>query len=86
MMPINIIDVLTAATPIVASVANIVTSNKKSDNAQEINTTKQPNNTININITNHFYTNCEQDSYKVAKTVEEQVKNSVIESGIRYLL
>lgn len=86
-MPVNIIDVLTAAAPIVASVANIATSNKKSDTNQGIIPEKQqPNTTININITNHFYTNSNQDSIKVAKTVEDQVKNSVIESGIRYLL
>lgn len=84
-MPINIIDVLTAATPIVASVASIVAGNKKPDNKQEetFPVKQQPN--INITITNHFYTNSTRDSIQASKIIEEQIKDSLLEPGIRYI-
>lgn len=91
--PINIIDVLAAATPIVASVASIVTSNKKpvedKNKTEDINTDKkdtQPPN-INITINNHFYTIPKQEDIIVAaQKNEEQIVDSIISSGNRYLL
>ena len=83
MIPFNIIDVLTAATPIVASVATMVTNKDKPEEKE--NKEKQPT-TININITNHFYVNSDEDAIHAANVIEKNIKVSMLQSGIRYII
>lgn len=93
MTPISIIEVLTAATPIVASLASIANSNKPVDkNESKSNTEvcnikeKQPRN-INITINNHFYTNpSEKDVIICAEKNQEQIADLISSSENRYIL
>ena len=71
MTPMDIVNVLTAATPIVASVATIAKNNNR--NIQPAN--------INITINNHFYTNSNYESMMKASQIQNEVINGIASKG-----
>lgn len=74
---INIVEVLTAAAPIVASIMN---KNK----VEVVDATKEERKAPNINITinNHFHVSSEKDLIDASGKVQEQI----IDGTTRYLL
>ena len=81
MTPIDIVNVLTAATPIVASVASIAKNNAENNERQNI----QPTN-INITINNHFYNNSEYEAVMKASKLQNDVIGGITSSGPRFSL
>lgn len=73
MSPIDIVNVLSAATPIVASITTAVKQNAE---IQEKKNTPPTN--INITINNHFYNNSEFEALMKAS----QLQNKVIEEAV----
>lgn len=80
MTPLDIVNVLTAAAPIVATVAS---ATKKSENIERKDKEEK---TINVTINNNFYTNSESQAMEAASKVQEQVISSLNSSGPRYML
>ena len=81
MTPIDIVNVLTAATPIVASVASIAKNNAENNERKNI----QPTN-INITINNHFYNNSEYEAVMKASKLQNDVIGGITSSGPRFSL
>lgn len=81
MTPIDIVNVLTAATPIVASMASIAKENSEMKARNNI----QPAN-INITIHNHFYNNSEYEALMKASKLQNEVVGNVASSGSRFSL
>lgn len=77
--PVDLATVLTAAAPIVASLAAIA---NKSENADK----KEKEKPISVTINNTFYTNSERDAEIVAEKIHEQLTKGVYYSDIRYML
>ena len=80
--PIDIVKVLTAAAPIVASVASMVNANKSENIKKEEN--KEPK--INVTINNNFYTNSEKEAVVAATQVQKQVIDGTSATNTRYLI
>ena len=74
----DITKILTAAAPIVASIVAICNKSENNDRKDK----SEPSVIIN----NTFYTNSEQDAYRAAKIIKEQVANSAYYSETRYML
>lgn len=83
MNPSDIATILTAAAPIVASIASSVSANNKSEESQKGGTSEK---SVNVTINNHFYTNSEQDAIRAATQIQNQVVSSVVPYGRRYEL
>ena len=80
--PFDIVKVLTAAAPIVASVTSMVNGNKPENIKREDN--KEPK--INVTIYNNFYTNSEKEAVSAATQVQKQVVEGISATNTRYLL
>jgi hypothetical protein len=78
MMPIDIVNVLTAAAPIVASVASIANS-KLPENIERKDT--KPVNNISITI-NNFYVNKDQNA---PNNTQQQILDA-LQTGSRYII
>ena len=83
MTPLDIVNVLTAAAPIVATVASIA---NKPEQIVEVRK-EQPNITNNISVTynNYFYTSSPQEAMGLASQMQRQMPN-FIPSENRYSL
>ena len=81
MSPIDIVNVLTAATPIVASVASIAKENSDNRMRKDI----QPTN-INITINNHFYNNSEMEALMKSANLENNVISCIVDHEQRFRL
>lgn len=81
MTPIDIVNVLTAATPIVASVASIAKNNAENEKKNET----QPTN-INITINNHFYNNSEREAMMNASRMQNEVIGAIASNETRFRL
>ena len=81
MMPVNIVDVLTAAAPIVATLATV--ANKKSENN---NGKDSPKTNVSVTINNNFYTKSQEEAVAAASTIQKQMVDSFSSSGNRYIL
>lgn len=97
MMPLNIIDVLAAATPIVASVASALTSkNNKTESNSNVVTpvtvtreySKPQPKEVNITINNHFHVHSQREAVAVATEITDQMFNSTgkLLSDTRYII
>ena len=73
--PFDIVKILTAAAPIVASITSM--SNKSETN-------NKPSTEVTIN--NNFYVNSEKDATKIANTINDQLLESIKSSGTRYMI
>ena len=80
MAPLDIIQVLTAAAPIAASVASIVSGDK----SERIETCSRPS--INVTINNNFYISSKEEALSAANRIQDQAIDSVINSGSRYII
>ena len=83
MSPIDIVRVLTAAAPIVASVASV--ANKAENIEKERKDTPCITNNISITTNNYFYTKPGIDDINIANKMQSDLLNS-ISSGTRYTL
>ena len=77
--PVDLATVLTAAAPIVASIAAIAS---KSENTNK----KEKEKPISVTINNTFYTNSEREAEIAAEKINEQLTRGVYYSDIRYKL
>ena len=75
---INLVEVLTAAAPIVASVMN----KNKVEVIDKTNEERKSTPNINITINNHFHVTSEKDIIDASQKVQEQI----IDSTTRYLI
>ena len=75
----DIINILTAATPFVASLTPIF---KASENKEK----KEKQEPISVTINNNFYTNSEKDAVSAAQEINNQVVGNMYRSGTRYTL
>ena len=78
--PFDIVNILTAATPIVVSMFTGHPENKKKEDSKEYNS--EPKVVIN----NNFYTRTEEEAIKAASKVNEDFVNFVKNSSNRYTL
>lgn len=88
MSPYAIVKVLSAAAPIVASVASVANSNKPSEVVVEKKdppVTKNHTNNITINIVNNFNVSSTNEASDLANRMQGQLMNA-ISSGTRYTL
>lgn len=81
MSPIDIVNVLSAATPIVASITTAVKQNAE---AEEKKNTPPTN--INITINNHFYNNSESEALMKAAKLQNKIIEEVACSTPRFKL
>lgn len=81
MSPIDIVNVLSAATPIVASITTAVKQNAEAE--EKKNT---PPTTINITINNHFYNNSEFEAMMKASKLQNKVIEEVVCKEPRFSL
>lgn len=81
MTPIDIVNVLTAATPIVASVASIAKKGAEAYEKKNIQPTS-----INITINNHFYNNSEYEAVMKASKMQNDAITSIASNGPRFTL
>lgn len=86
MTPFDIVKVLTAAAPIAASVASIVNNSdcdekpeKKVEQEKQVVT-----NTINISVTNNFFTKPDADTLQIATEAQSNVLDKVGIAAKRY--
>lgn len=87
MVPVNTIDIvkiLTAATPIVASITNMVAKSKPEE--ERIVSTKPAN--ISVTINNNFYSNSERENSLAFERSQnantDQIVNAILSSQTRY--
>lgn len=81
MNPSDIATILTAAAPIVASIASGISANNKSEEPQRV----IPERTVNVTINNHFYGDKpELEAKKVADQIQNQVVSTINGSDTRY--
>ena len=83
MTPLDIVEVLTAAAPIVASVTNNMTSKNKCGN---IDRKENPVMNISITINNNFYTKSNEEALTAAAKIQEQVMGGIASSNNHYIL
>lgn len=81
--PIDIVKVLTAAAPIVASLASIANKpeNKNTEKKEDKDDKK-----INVNMYNTFYVKSEKDAERVASEISNQLIRGVSYSENRHML
>ena len=79
--PVDLAKVLTAAAPIVASIAAIANKSESIDKNE-----KEREKPISVTINNTFYTNSQRDAEMVAEKINEQLTKGVYYSDIRYKL
>ena len=79
MNPGDIVSILTAAAPIVASIASGVNANNNRPAETQRGNTER---TINVTINNNFYTS-ESDAYRTASQIQNQVVGSIYDSVSR---
>lgn len=85
MIPFDIVKVLTAAAPIVASVSNIIRDYDDSQSTPEVEVVrveneKQPTpvtNSINIIVTNNFYAKPDPETLKAATDSQSELLNKL---------
>lgn len=82
MTPLDIIEVLTAATPIVASVTNMASKNKSENNDRKEN----PAMNISITINNNFYTSSEREAMMAASKLQDQLLSGIAAANNRYIV
>ena len=78
MVPLNFVDVLTAAAPIVASLASIANKNKPEVEGKQ--------KTISVTINNNFYTNSVKEAEVVASNLHDDMIKTIATAGNRYVL
>jgi hypothetical protein len=83
MAPIDLVKVLTAAAPIVASLATIA---NKSENTEKKENKEDNEKRVNVNIYNTFYTHSEKDAEMAAATISKQLIRGVTYSDNHYSL
>lgn len=90
MVPVNTVDIvkiLTAATPIVASITNMVAKSKPEEGTVASTAITKPAN-ISVTINNNFYTNSEKESslaFERSQNVNnDQIVNAILSSQTRY--
>lgn len=87
MVPFDIVKVLTAAAPIVATVASACKPER--ERPVEIvkeTPTKHVTNNITVTYNNYFYTNSPQESIDIAAKMQKQMAQNGLPQEIRYLL
>lgn len=81
---IDIVKILTAAAPIVASITSMVTKNNPKE---EVSVSSKPAN-ISVTINNNFYSNNEKESSlafeRSQNTNTDQIVNAILSSQTRY--
>ena len=82
MTPLDIVNVLTAAAPIVASVASIASTPEPTVIRKE---TPTVTNNISVTVNNHFYTNSEREAMITAMQMQNEIIGTIT-SGTRYML
>lgn len=88
MVPFDIVRVLTAAAPIVASVASIANNQNSKPVIVEkpIERQEKPVNNISINITNNFYGVPEKEAIQTANKIQNDTLASLYNPGTRYII
>lgn len=82
MNPSDIATILTAAAPIVASIASGISANKPEDSQKTV----APEKTVNVTINNHFYTNSEADAIKAANQISNQAVGCLVKAENPYII
>ena len=80
--PIDIVKVLTAAAPIVASLASMATNTEKEKEKEKKGKDAEPN--ISVTINNTFYTNSEKDAEMAASKICNQLIRGVSYSEVSH--
>ena len=82
-MILDIVKILSAAAPIVASVASIANNQ---NSKPQIESQAKPANNISINITNNFYGVPEKEAIQTANKVQNDTLSLLGNSGNRYII
>ena len=83
MTPLDIVNVLTAAAPIVASVASI--ANTPEPEIRKETPIVTNTNNISVTVNNYFYTNSEREAMSAASAMQGEIIGAIT-SGTRYML
>lgn len=84
MAPIDILNFLSAAAPVVASVASAVSGSGRSECEQQ-KVVHNTTNNITITYNNHFYINSPNDALNIVSQMQKQMPN-LISGETRYKL